>query len=340
MGNELEPTMSLSPAVTLDAYGVHTSVESLRSLKDTAARILVARIRKEWRYRRSGQDYITIRLTNNELELMKQVGSNTRPSLVSYKYVAVYRHPEADHSITVRSIDRPPKKRSFKIPNRGRKRFRRVKLFRIKQPKESVVAKAKTKKKKAVEEDELEGLEELEEIEADEPDDDEDVDDEDSEDEEDDDEEDDEEEEAPPKRQRKSSKKGKKQAKKDTKKSKSKKSKQDEDEDDEDEDEAPKKSKKGKKDKKGKGKSKGSKDTKSPGRSTKELTGGVGTAELAEAASELAESEITGRDVRVYLRKNKVGKNEEHGRYVWPSTSNKEFKKLAKAVAAEYEDED
>src|SRR5205814_9340169 len=99
-----------------------------------------------------------------------------------------------------------------------------------------------------------------------------------------------------------------------------------------DEEEAPKKKSKkggkskksGKKGKKGKGGSDG------PGRSTKELTGGVGTQELAEAASEIADVEITGRDVRVYLRKNEIAKDEEQGRYVWPSDKNKGFVKLAK----------
>lgn len=338
MGEPLVPTVSLSPAVTLDAYGVHTTVEKLESIKDVASRILVARIRKEWRYRKSGQDYITLRLTNNELELLHQTGGTSTPHLVSYKYVAVYYCSTSGQRIRVRTVDRPPKKRSFKTPNHGRRRFKRVRLFRINQSKESLVPKGKTKGKKknpkasedSDDEDELEGLEELEELEAEEPDDDS-----------EDDEDEDEEEEKPKKKSKTKSKKG-------SKKSKTKKSKKsakeeddddDEDEDDEEEDAPKKKQKKGAK--KGGKKSKGGgKGTKSPGQSTKEMTGGVGSAELAEAASEIAEEEITGRDVRVYLRKNEVEKNEDHGRYVWPSTSNKEFKKLAKAIAAEYEDDE
>ena len=69
------------------------------------------------------------------------------------------------------------------------------------------------------------------------------------------------------------------------------------------------------------------------GRTTKEITGGVGSAELAEAASEAADAEITGRDVRVWLRKNEIEKDEESGRYTWPSESNKVFKQLAKRIA-------
>ena len=66
------------------------------------------------------------------------------------------------------------------------------------------------------------------------------------------------------------------------------------------------------------------------------MTGGVGTAELAEVASELAEADIDGRMVRIYLRRNEIPKDEDHGRYVWPSAKNKEFQKLAKAIAKEY----
>lgn len=332
MGGELEPTINLSPAVTLDAYGVTVLLERFSEYRDTSARILTARIRKEWRFRRSGQDYLTLRLTNNELELIRQAGGVTRPKLVNYQYLAVYRHKDSGQEVTLRSTDRPPVKRAFRTPSHGRKRFKRVKLFRIIQTKENEVppkSKKKNKKGKAAPEtddDELEGLEELEELEEEEPDDDE-V----------DDEEDEDEDEAPPKRTRKS--KSKK-----SKKSKSKKSKKEEDDDDEededDEEETPKKKQK-KGAKKGGKKSKGGgKGSKGPGTSTKDMTGGVGSAELAEAASEIAETEITGRDVRVYLRKNEIEKNEEHGRYVWPSTSNKEFKKLAKAIAAEYEDDE
>jgi hypothetical protein len=326
VGGELEPTINLSPAVTLDAYGVTTLLERFSEYRDTSAQILTARIRKEWRFRRSGQDYLTLRLTNNELELIRQAGGVTRPKLVSYQYLAVYRHKESGQEVTLRSTDRPPVKRAFRTPSHGRKRFKRVKLFRIIQTKENEVptkSKKKNKKGKAAPEtddDELEGLEELEELEEEEPDDDE----------ESDEEEDEDEDEAPKKRTRKTK----------SKKSKSKKAKADDDEEDEDEEETPrKKQKKGAK--KGGKKSKGGgKNAKSPGQTTKEMTGGVGSAELAEAASEIAETEITGRDVRVYLRKNEIAKNEEHGRYVWPSTSNKSFVKLAKAIAAEYEDDE
>lgn len=335
MGEDLEPTVNLSPAVTLDAYGVHTTVESLSSFKDAAARILVARIRKEWRFRRSGQDYVTLRLTNNELELVRQAGGVTSPKLVSYNYVAIFRHAESGQEVTLRSIDRPPKKRAFRTPSHGRKRFKRVKLFRISQPKESAQVATKTKGKKknpkasedSDDEDELEGLEELEALEEEEPDDDE--------------EDDEDEEEEKPKRKRKAksgSKSSKKKAKKGKAKAKPKvEEEDDEDEDDDEEEEAPPKKSKSKKGKKGK---KSSKGTTSPGTSTKEMTGGVGTAELAEAATELAEQEITGREVRVYLRKHEVEKNEEHGRYVWPSEKNKQFTKLAKAIAAYYEEDD
>jgi hypothetical protein len=161
--------------------------------------------------------------------------------------------------------------------------------------------------------DELEGLEELEDIEGEEPEDDEEV------------------EEAPaPKRSRKTA------AAKPARKRRAKKvveeepDDEEEDEDVEEEEPAPKKRTRSKSNaaKAGKPKSNGV-----AGRTTKEITGGVGSAELAEAASEAADAEITGRDVRVWLRKNEIEKDDASGRYTWPSESNKVFKQLAKRIA-------
>jgi len=89
----------------------------------------------------------------------------------------------------------------------------------------------------------------------------------------------------------------------------------DDDEDDEDEDDepAPKKSKKSKK---------------APAKSKKKKSSddGVGTADLAEAAG------TDARTLRIYLRKNEVPKNEDRGRYWWPSLNDKAAKKIIKDV--------
>ena len=267
--------------------------------------------------------------------MVSQIGaSKRRAGVVNYRYLAIYSHEDTNQEVRVRSYDRPPKRRTFRIAGAGRKKFTRTKLYRIinkTQGEQANMARkqSQTKKKqntKDVEdddEDELEGLEELEDL------DDEDV-------EEPEAEEDEEDEEPAPKRRRRTPAKAdsKRQAK-----SKGKKAKvEDEEEEDEDEEEeAPKKRRTSKP--AASKKSGAKKGTSAAGKTTAEATGGVGTSELAEAASEIAEVEITGRDVRVYLRREGIPKDEEHGRYVWKSKKDKAFLKLAKKIAAEYGEE-
>lgn len=346
---------TLVPAVRLDGYQAHSLMSALRSRGTPLAESLWERVYKAWTYRGIAHE-ITVPLSAREVQMVRKLGASNRlPGVVDYKFLAVYRHPDfPQQEVRLRSVDRPPKKRTFRVSGHGRKKFKRRKLYRIKPkpPKESVrpmastKSKSKTKKKqntKPVEEDddELEGLEELEDLE------DEDV----EEPEAEEDEEDEDEEPAP--------KKSKKAARKTNAKDKKRKAKkavveddEDEEEEDEEDDEeevpAAKKSKskkskgkvkaEAKKEQKKQAKGKGTGKKSAAGKTTAEATGGVGTAELAEAASEIAEVDITGRDVRVYLRSNEIEKDEEHGRYVWPSTKNKAFVKLAKAIAKEYED--
>lgn len=82
--------------------------------------------------------------------------------------------------------------------------------------------------------------------------------------------------------------------------------------------------------KKGKSKTKGTTTKKKKSRSADD---GVGTAELAEAAG------TDGRSLRMYLRKAKITKDEDKGRYWWPSLSDPEAKKIIKAVKAGAVDE-
>lgn len=320
----------ISVLAVLDGRTTLQAKNRLKPLKfkDNDTKRLYYRILQTWNSRRCG-GRIILSLSRREREILWEQGVVIRPKLVKYKYVAIYRRSHSREEVVVRSLDRPAKYRTFK--SRSKKDgaiFRRRKLYKVKQPKESQVA-----KKKAAEVDEdLEELEELEDLE--EPED-----------------EDEEEEEKPKRKKRaKKEKAAPKKRRRKSKKSEPEEDEDEEDEDDEDEDdeddeeeEAPKKksSKKSKKSAKKSGKkSKKSSGDSAAGRTTKEMTGGVGTAELAEAASDIAEVEIDGREVRIYLRKNEIPKDEEHGRYVWPSEKNKEFKKLAKAIAAHYGDED
>lgn len=115
-------------------------------------------------------------------------------------------------------------------------------------------------------------------------------------------------------------------------------SEDEEDDEDEEEDEpAPKRKRSRAKGSTSKGSSKKSSNSKKssskkggakPGTRTSEL-GGVGVAELAEAAG------VEPREARVFLRKTGVKKDKETGRYRWPSESNKDFKKLVKALGSD-----
>lgn len=320
----------LVPAVILDRYSAHKVLEALQKFDedDEVANALWNRLHRRWTVR-GMNNTIVLQLDRNELERMKELGATTKTKVVEYRYVAIYRHPDTGVEVRLSTAEKPPRRKTLRVPGRGKAKFTRVKLYKIIHPqKESnIMARTKTRSKAADDVDELEeleGLEELEDIEAEEP------------------EEDDEEvEEAPKRRSRTKRAAAATKAKpKRTRKAKVVEPEEDDEEDEEDDEEeepAPKRRTRSKASAASKTKPAAKKKGgPAAGRTTKDITGGVGSAELAEAASEVAEAEITGRDVRVWLRKNEIEKDDESGRYTWPSESNKEFKKLARAIAKDY----
>jgi len=338
---------TLVPAVRLDGYQAAQLMQQLQARGTPLATELWKRVHHTWTCR-GIQSEVVVSLSARELQMIRKLGASRRkPGLVNYRYLAIYRNPDFTTEVRVKSYDRPPKRRTFRVVGHGRKKFIRSKLYRARS-KESSNSMARKTKKAPVEdelENELEGLEELEDME------DEDVEEPESEVDED------EEEETKPRRRRTTKAAPAKAASKRTRK-KVVEEPEDEDEEDEEDDEeevpaakkartkksTPKAKAEAKEEQAKQAKGKGTGKSKGPrgaaGKTTAEATGGVGTAELAEAASEIAEVDITGRDVRVYLRQNGIAKDEEHGRYVWPSTKNKAFVKLAKAIAAEFEDDE
>ena len=54
----------------------------------------------------------------------------------------------------------------------------------------------------------------------------------------------------------------------------------------------------------------------------------IGTAEIAEAAG------VDSRTLRMVLRKHSVAKDEETGRYEWPSLNHKQVKQILKWIKA------
>lgn len=266
-------------------------------------------------------------------------------------YKATYVNPKVPDPITVHSLNPLPKHKVFRAAG-GNKRFKRTKYTTIRRKciivAKSAKAKAKAKKaKNAVVDEDLEELEELEELDDLDEDEDDEPDDEDDEDGEDDDDEDESDledltvkdlrtkaredghapsdirglkkpelieliESGPPEDDDEDEEDDEDVEDEDDDDD----SDDDEDEDDEEEDEepAPKKSKKS---------SKKSKSTPSRSRTT---DGKVGVQEVAAAAG------TDARKLRMVLRRNKIEKDEDVGRYEWPSLQNKEVLKIIKLV--------
>lgn len=248
----------------------------------------------------SPNDGLSIRVPMSNGQLARLQHLPVRVGLVecvrAAKWEATYTHPtiEALPVITVRSPDRPKTRRTFSIAGHGRRRYERSTIKRIKENKMATRTRKGTtrSKTKAAEVDELEGLEELEELEdLDEV-----------------------EEEAPkPKRTRRTRK-----AKAEPEPEEDDEDEDDElDEDEDDEDEAPAPKRRGRA-KSTPTKSRAStktKSTQSPTRKPpprRELPSGkVGPDVIADLAG------VETRDVRIYLRKQEVEKDEETGRYVF-----------------------
>ena len=215
----------------------------------------------------------------------------TRPQ----RWVAVYQHPViADLTVTVRSYERPSKRRTFK--GSGRRKWLRVKYERT-TTEDNTMARKPTRNKKKVdpELEELEALEDLEELEVDED-----------------------EVEEKPKRQRRSRRKAQPEPEPDED--------DDDDEDDEDdEDEAPApRKRRSKKAAPAKSKSKASSKSK-PTPPVRELPKGkLGVDALSEALG------IDARATRVFLRKQDIVEKID-GRWAFTKT---EIKQLAKAHKA------
>ncbi len=115
---------------------------------------------------RPDRTYITFRPTDTERAVLRQIPLPVDVVSCGYRFVAVYRcDSRPSMEVTLRTYDRPPRKRKFKVAG-GTKRFTLVSLKRRKES--SRMAKGKTKgKTKAVDpidelEAELEGLEEVE----------------------------------------------------------------------------------------------------------------------------------------------------------------------------------
>lgn len=308
---------------------------------------LYVRIMKSWGGR-IDRSFLTLKhLSEQDIDLLVRLGAPVCGGVESPRFKAVYRNSELRVQVVVRTAEQPAKVRRFRVAGEGRPKFTLVRCTALAAPDapsgaeatntqegESTMAtrtrKRTTKpagKKRKPAEDEVdeelaeleEELEELDDIEEEEPDDEDDSD--------DDDDDEEEEEEPKPKRKRSRAKKAAP-----AKKRRRRSTEEDEDEDDEDaEDEEEDEPAPRKRSRSAKAKKKSSSNGVA-GRSTADITGGVGTAELAKAAK------VDARTVRQYLRRHDVPKDEEVGRYHWPSTKNKQFLSLVKKIKASTEE--
>lgn len=305
--------------VTLDKVGITVVLNRLARQPSVEARALYGRLMSSWG-QRPDRKRVSVKLAEPELRALKNLdlpGGILGSDVVPSPWWAIYRHPRNPKlEVRVGSKKKPSKRRTFKI---GGKRVRLV-AVEVSHNKEAVMA-TKTRKKKAVEEDELdelEGLEDLDDL-------DELEDEEEPEDEEDEDE-DEEDEEPAPKRGRAKKAPAKKGKAKTTRKRRAE-PEDEEDEEDEEEEPAPKRSKKAsasKKSTKTKAKAK-SNGGNLPG--TRELPKGkVGPQEIAE----LVGGSCDARYVRIWLRESEY-EREDGGRWAFGKQDARSIAKQIKA---------
>jgi hypothetical protein len=318
MATTKEPPRRLGPSarihalslLTLPKAGVGAVLIKLSRIETHESRELYARVMNSWGTR-TDRERVTLKLTATEAALVDSL--HLPPTLVECpRWEAVYRDPNTTVEVTIRCQDKPTKRRTFRIRG-GRTKMVLTELTDLTKqtnnnhtPKEATsmttATKTRTRKKKPPIEDieELEGLEELDDLEdLEEPDDEEEL------------------EEAEPAPKRKRSRK------------KAAAPEPEEDEEDEEEDEAPKRRSRSKKAASKPAAKKGAKRT-PPTPPTRELpTGKLGPSDIAALAG------VEARDVRAYLRKNAIEKDEELGRYVFTKRdAEKHAKAIKKAQAA------
>jgi hypothetical protein len=304
-------------AVTLDKLGSSAALVKLARRDTAPARQLYARLMTGW-IGRPDRDRATFKLNEDELDLFLSL--HLPPTLVECpRWEATYQDPDnPDREVTVTSRDKPPKKKTFRMAG-GRTKLTRITVRRITNHHLLAAAGTKgdtnmattktrskrTRKPKEAEVDELEGLEELEDLEElEEPD-----------------VEDDEEEAPKPKRSRSRR----------TKKAAAAPVEDDDDEDEDDEeDEEPAPAAKRSRSTKSTAKSNGKAKRTPPTPPTRELpTGKLGPNDIATLAG------VEAKDVRVYLRKQGVAKNDELGRYAFTKKEAMAHAKAIKRLAAQ-----
>lgn len=290
---------------------------------------LYARLAGAWGMR-PDRERINLSISDDEQTLLMRLdlpNGILHHGVLRYGWLVTYRHPKKPNvEVVVFTTSKPPRRREFRVAG-GVRRLEAVKARRIKPTKEAIalMARARAKSKKSVDEDELEELEALEDLE--------DLDDEEEEEEEPEDEEEEDEEEPAPKRRGGKAKKAapkKRTRRKAAPEPEDEEEEEDEDEDDEEEDEEPtpkrKRTTKKTATKSTAKKSTAKKGTKRTPPAPRELPAGrLSPADVAELAG------TDARYVRIYLRANEDEWPKPEGDFRY-SFSKTEAKKLASQI--------
>lgn len=160
-------TVAAPKRPTLDRAQLGQALARLARYDHPVARDLYTQLASSYGHR-PDRDRVTLQqLSPIKVKLLGRI----LPSVVvsSTRYTATYRHPATGKEITIGSDDRPPKKRTFRVPGHGSRKFTRISIIdsKINPTKESTMARKKTAAKtssKSADTEELEGLEDVEDL--------------------------------------------------------------------------------------------------------------------------------------------------------------------------------
>lgn len=296
------------PAVSLSKRELGIALAQLAKHDDQPARLLYNKLAGGWQgffaSRRLDREYCTVKLYDHEFDTYQRLPIAQRCKPLP-SYIAVYSDPENPKTeVTVLSIIRPPKRRTFKVAG-GRTRLTRVKIRKITNNEQEYLMARKAKIATPAD-DELDGLEGLDELDL----------------------EDEDEDEAPAKPKKESAAAKKKRLAAEAAADDDDEDDEDEDEEDE-EDEEPKETasqrrRREKREAAAAAAKPKKKDNRKPPPRTELPDGKFGPTEIGEMAG------VSGREVRIYLRKKNIAKSEALGRYAF---SKGQAEKIAKAIS-------
>lgn len=159
-------TVAAPKRPTLDRTQLGRALAKLARYDHPVARDLYMQLASSYGHR-PDRDRVTLQqLSPIKVKLLGRILPDVVVS--STRYTATYRHATSGKEITIGSDDRPPKKRTFRVPGHGSRKFSRISITdrQFNSTKESTMArkKAAATKSKSADVEELEGLEDVEDL--------------------------------------------------------------------------------------------------------------------------------------------------------------------------------